>query len=146
MRRKKEHNPLLYFQYTDEELDSLIREQETQEHTRTKRKARTPLRDNSRNIAVHLTDEQYERLHAYLNATHLPVSTYFRKLIAGERLKENAFDLTHNLHAGVNKIYSNVRQIARNPHVAELDAGAVRRLNYLADKLCEQVYLLSSQK
>ena len=104
------------------------------------------MRDNSRNIAVHLTDEQYERLHAYLNATHLPVSTCFRKLIAGERLKENAFDLTHGLHAGVNKIYSNVRQITRNPRATELDADAVRRLNYLADKLCEQVYLLSNQK
>ena len=146
MRRKKAHNPLLYFQYTDEELDSLIREQETWGQAPSKKKTRTPLRDNSRNIAVHLTDEQYERLHTYLNATHLPLSTYFRKLIAGERLKENAFDLTHNLHAGVNKIYSNVRQITRNPHAAELDAGAVRRLNYLADKLCEQVYLLSSQK
>lgn len=146
MRRKKAHNPLLYSQYTDEELDSLIREQEAWGHAPSKRKTRTPLRDNSRNIAVHMTDEQYERLHAYLNATHLPVSTYFRKLIAGERLRENAFDLTHNLHAGVNKIYSNVRQITRNPHAAELDAGAVRRLNYLADKLCEQVYLLSSQK
>ena len=66
--------------------------------------------------------------------------------LAGEHLKENAFDLTHGLHAGVNKIYSNVRQITHNPRAAELDADAVRRLNYLADKLCEQVYLLSNQK
>ena len=146
MRRKKAHNPAPCFQYTDEELDFLICGQEAQEHASAKRKTRTPMRDNSRNIAVHMTDEQYERLHAYLNATHLPVSTYFRKLIAGERLRENAFDLTHSLHAGVNKIYSNVRQITRNPRAAALDADAVRRLNYLADKLCEKVYLLSNQK
>ena len=104
------------------------------------------MRDNSRNIAVHMTDAQYGRLRTYMTATRLPVSTYFRKLIACERPRENAFELTRDLHAAMNKIYSNVRQITRNPRAAKLDADAVRRLEYVADQLCKQIYLLSNQK
>ena len=43
-------------------------------------------------------------------------------------------------------IHSNVRQIARCPQSKAMDEESVRRLLFLADKLCEEVYLLSCQE
>ena len=43
-------------------------------------------------------------------------------------------------------IYSNVRQITRHRYVKDLDAETVVKLDFLMDKLCEEVYLLATQK
>ena len=50
------------------------------------------------------------------------------------------------MHASLNKIYSNIHQITRHRWAAELDADAVAQMRFLMDKLCEEVYLLASQK
>lgn len=52
---------------------------------RRKRKKPLPrgkLRDNSKSISVRMTEEQFQRLERYRELTRLPVTTYFRKLIA----------------------------------------------------------------
>ena len=52
---------------------------------RRKRKKPLPrgkLRDNSKSISVRMTEEQFLRLERYRELTRLPVTTYFRKLIA----------------------------------------------------------------
>ena len=110
------------------------------------RKVRGPMRDNSRNLSVRMTEDQYQRLRRYLNLTHLNRTTYFRKLIQGDRLKGRAGELNHAMYASVNKIHSNVQQIIRHQRTGELDGRAVSQMRFLADKLCEEVYLLSSQK
>ena len=46
----------------------------------------------------------------------------------------------------VNMIYSNVRQITRHRYAKDLDAKTVSKLDFLMDKLCEEVYLLAAQK
>lgn len=109
-------------------------------------KPRGPMRDNSKNISVRMTEEQYQRLRRYMALTRLPITTYFRKLIRGDGLRERAFQLQRPLHAGVNMIHSNVMQIARCPCVKELDAEAVAKLRFLEDKLCEEIYLLTAQE
>lgn len=107
---------------------------------------RTALRDNSKNITLRLTEEQDRRLRRYMALTCLTVSAYFRKLIRGDRLTGNPGPLRHGLYAGINKIHSNVMQIARCRRAKELDPEAVAQLLFLADRLCEEVYLLTTRQ
>ena len=107
---------------------------------------RGPTRDNSRNIAVHMTEEQYQRLQKYMRLTRHGITLYFRKLIHGDRMLGNQAEPERNMHTGVNMIYSNVRQIACNRLAKETDAEAVARLEYLADRLSEEIYLLSCRE
>ena len=39
---------------------------------------RVSVRDNSRNIAVHMTEDQYQRLQRYMGLTRLGITVYFR--------------------------------------------------------------------
>ena len=58
---------------------------------RRKRKKPLPrgkLRDNSKSISVRMTEEQFQRLERYRELTRLPVTTYFRKLIAESEIVE----------------------------------------------------------
>ena len=107
---------------------------------------RVPARDNSRNIAVHMTEEQYQRLQRYMRMTRIGSTVYFRKLIAGERFEADSPELNRIMHKGVNMIHSNVQQIARNERARAVDDEAVRQMAFLSDKLCEEVYLLSCQE
>ena len=115
-------------------------------HNRKPPAKRAPVRDNSRNIAVHMTEEQFQRLERYRKMTRHGVTLYFRKLICGDRLLAHSTELSRVMHKGVNMIHSNIRQIARCPQSKAMDEESVRRLLFLADKLCEEVYLLSCQE
>lgn len=115
-------------------------------YKKLKVKPRGPMRDNSRNISVRMTEEQYRRLQRYRNLIHIRSTIYFRHLIYGNRLKGRSNELHRAMHASLNKIYSNVQQIARHQRATELDADAVAQMRFLMDKLCEEVYLLASQQ
>ncbi len=104
------------------------------------------MRDNSRNIAVHMTEGQHQQLRKYMALTRLNSTTYFRHLIHGNTIKANSRELKRALHASLNKIHSNIRQIARHRRTRELDVEAAAQMVFLADKLCEEVYLLAAQK
>ena len=110
------------------------------------RKTRCPLRDNSRNLAVRMTEEQYRMLQRFMALTHLPVTTYFRHLITGFRITANSIPLERKIWAEINKIYSNVRQIARNPRARELGAEQVKQMLFLEEKLSAELYLLMSKQ
>ena len=107
---------------------------------RKTRKVRRPTRDNSRNLSVRMTEEQYQRLQRYMTMTRL-YST-----VPEVHFKGRSPNLNHALHASVNKIYSNVQQILRHQKAGELDGRAVSQMRFLADKLCEETYLLSRQE
>lgn len=113
---------------------------------RYKVRPRGPMRDNSRNLSVRMTEEQYQRLCRYLALTGLPVTTYFRKLIQRERVRARLSGFGLNPHPGVNHIYSNVRQIACNSRARELYPEAVRQLEFLTDLLCEESDHLTQQE
>lgn len=104
------------------------------------------MRDNSRNLSVRMTEGQYQRLQRYMGMTRLSSTAYFRRLIQENDLKGHSPKLNRALHASVNMIYSNVRQIARHQRAVGMDAEAVSKLLFLMDKLCEEVYLLAGQK
>lgn len=110
------------------------------------RKVRQPMRDNSRNLSVRMTEEQYQQLQRYMGLTKLNSTAYFRCLIQENDFKGRSPKLNHALHTSVNRIYSNVNQISRHQRAKDMDVDAVGKLAFLMDKLCEEVYLLSNQK
>ena len=110
---------------------------------RRKRKKPLPrgkLRDNSKSISVRMTEEQFQRLERYRELTRLPVTTYFRKLIAESEIVERPSRIRFRLHEEVNKIDSNIRQILRNPRAKELDREAADRIRFLLEHILEQAY------
>lgn len=115
-------------------------------HNRKRRKVRGPMRDYSRSLSVRMTEEQYQHLQKYMELTKLNSTAYFRQLIQENDFKGRSSKLNHALHAGVNKIYSNIQQISHHQRAKEIDAGAVEKLVFLMDKLCEEIYFLSNQK
>ncbi len=89
-----------------------------------------------------MTEEQYQRLCRYLAITRLPVTTYFRKLIKEATIHARMSRQKMNPHPAVNHIYSNIRQIARCPRARELAPEQIAQLEFLADQLCEECFLL----
>lgn len=94
-----------------------------------------PNMDNSKYIMVRLNDEQYALLRAYMEKSSLKQTTYFRKLIDGEAITVEFRRRGSDPYAAANMIYSNVRQIARNPLALSADEESVKRLVLLSDKL-----------
>ena len=115
-------------------------------HNRKTRKVRGSIRDNSRNLSVRMTEEQYRRLQRYMELTRLKSTAYFCRLIHGNDFKGRSPKLSHALHTSVNMIYSNVRQITRHQYAKKLDTEAVAKLDFSMDKLCEEIYLFAGQK
>lgn len=104
------------------------------------------MRDNSCSLSIRMTEEQYQRLCRYLAVTGLSVATYFRKLIRGTPIRTRMPRAKLNPHPAVNHIHFNVQQIARCPRARELAPERITQLEFLADKLCEESFLLSNQK
>ena len=98
---------------------------------RRKPRPRGKLRDNSKNISVRMTEEQFQRLERYRELARLPVTTYFRKLIAESEIMERPSRIRFRLYEEVNKIDSNIRQILRNPRAKEVDREAADRIRFL---------------
>ncbi len=111
-----------------------------------KQKVCTPKKDYSRNLSVRMTEEQYQRLRQYMKLARLNSTAYFCRLIQENNFKGRSPKLNRAMHTSVNKIYSNVLQISRHQRAKEMDAEAVAKMVFLMDKLCEETYLLTSQK
>ena len=91
-------------------------------------------------LSVRMTEEQFQRLERYRELTRLPVTTYFRKLIAESEIVERPSRIRFRLHEEVNKIDSNIRQILRNPRAKELDREATDGIRFLLEHILEQAY------
>ena len=91
-------------------------------HNQKNRKVRSSTRDYSRNLSVRMTEEQYQRLQQYMKLTRMNSTAYFCRLIQGDDFRGRSPKLNHALHASVNMIYSNVRQITRYRYAKDMDA------------------------
>ena len=105
---------------------------------------RGKMRDNSKSISVRMTEEQFQRLTRYLELTRLPVTTYFRKLIAKNRSREKPNPVNRKLYAENNMICSNLQQILRNPDAVKLDRDAVRQIRFLQERMLDQVFCVQN--
>ncbi len=113
-------------------------------HKRKKPLPRGKLRDDSKSISVRMTEEQFLRLERYRELTRLPVTTYFRKLIAESEIMERPSRVRFRLYEEVNKIDSNIRQILRNPRAEELDREATDGIRLLLEHILEQDYHINA--
>ncbi len=95
---------------------------------------------------IHMTEGQYRQLRKYMALARLNSTTHFRHLIRGNTIRAHSRELKRSLHASLNKIHSNIRQIARHQRTGVLDAEAAARIVFPADKLCEEMYLPAAQK
>ncbi len=89
-----------------------------------------------------MSDEDYALLQFYLSQTPLKQSTFFRKLITGEKLFGRNSRHLSSLHAAYNMIYSNVMQIVRKAPEYGISKEKVRGLEILVQKLGDEVYEL----
>ena len=108
-------------------------------HKQQKIRPRGKMRDNSKSISVRMTEEQFQRLTRYLELTRLPVTTYFRKLIAENSSREKPNPANRRLYAETSMICSNLQQILRNPAAVELDRDAVRQIQFLRERMLDQI-------
>lgn len=100
---------------------------------------------DQRTLSVRMTDMQYRNLQHDLEITRFPITLYFQKPIHGIPIKIPLSRQRLDPYPDLNKIVSNVRQILRTPNATSLDA-AVAQLDFLIEKLCEEIFLLSQQK
>ena len=105
---------------------------------------RGKMRDNSKSISVRMTEEQFQRLTRYLELTRLPVTTYFRKLIAENSSREKPNPANRRLYAETSMICSNLQQILRNPDAVKLDRDAVRQIRFLQERMLNQIFCVQN--
>ena len=107
-------------------------------------RSRGKMRDNSKSISVRMTEEQFQRLTRYLELTRLPVTTYFRKLIAENSSREKPNPANRRLYAEINMICSNLQQILRNPDAVKLDRDAVKQIQFLRERMLDQIFCVQN--
>ena len=105
---------------------------------------RGKMRDNSKSISVRMTEEQFQRLTRYLELTRLPVTTYFRKLIAKNKSQEKSNPANRRLYAETSMICSNLQQIMRNPDAVKLDRDAVKQIQFLRERMLDQIFYVQN--
>ena len=114
--------------------------------SRKPRKKRGPMKDISRNLAVRMTDEQYEMLKRYMDFTSLPVTVYFHHLITGYQIKARSLDFARPIYYEDNKIYQNLMQLQRNPRANQIGAEQLQMASFLWKKISHETYLLTSME
>lgn len=92
-------------------------------HNKKTRKVCGSTRDYSRNLSVRMTEEQYQHLRHYMKLTRLNSTAYFCRLIRGDNFRGRSPKLNHALHASVNMIYSNARQISVRKEAGHRSCG-----------------------
>ena len=102
--------------------------------------------DNSRNLAVRMTDEQYELLKRYMDLTNLPVTVYFHHLITGFQITARSLDVARPIYYEDNKIYQNLMQLSRNPRANQIGSEQLQIASFLWKKIGHETYLLTSMQ
>ena len=102
-----------------------------------------PFRDNSRNLAVRMKEDDFQRFQRYVEATALHPTTYFRKLIAGEQITVRPDENIRGLHAANGMIHSNVEQIIRAGKRTGMKSEVLDELGLLLKMLSEETSKLA---
>lgn len=85
-----------------------------------------------------------DKIPLYLELTRLPVTTYFRKLIAENSSREKPNPANRRLYVETNMICSNLQQILRNPTAMKLDRDAVKRIQFLRERMPDQIFCVQN--
>ena len=112
--------------------------------SRKPRKKRGPMKDTGRNIAVRMTDEQYELLLRYMDLTNLRITVYFHHLITGYQITARDIDFVRPIYYEDNKIYWNLNQLKRNPRANQIGRTQLQMASFLWEKIGHETYLLTT--
>lgn len=108
------------------------------------RKKRGPMKDISRNLAVRMTNEQYELLQRYMALTNLRVTVYFHHLITGHQITARNIDFVRPIYYEDNKIYWNLMQLKRNSRANQIGQKQLQTALFLWEKISRETYLLTT--
>lgn len=102
------------------------------------------MKDTGRNIAVRMTDEQYELLLRYMDLTNLRITVYFHHLITGYQITARDIDFVRPIYYEDNKIYWNLNQLKRNPRANQIGRTQLQMASFLWEKIGHETYLLTT--
>ena len=96
-------------------------------------------------ISVRLDDEASKKLAQLCETSGLPVSAVIRKLISGTAIRQRPPGELHELYVEINRIGTNINQIARKTNAGFATKADVQALKFLMGRIDEKMARISEQ-
>lgn len=96
-------------------------------------------------ISARLTEPELQRLNELQQISGLSVSRIIRKWIAGEQLQPRRPEEVHELYVEINRIGTNINQIARKANAGFATKDDVRQLKFLMRAIEEKVSVIANR-
>ena len=97
-------------------------------------------------ISARLTEPELQRLNELRQISGLSVSRIIRKWIAGEKLQPRRPEEIHDLYVEINRIGTNINQIARKANAGFATKDDVRQLKFLMRTIEEKVSVIANRR
>lgn len=96
-------------------------------------------------ISVRLDDTQARKLVQLCETSGLPVSTVMRKLISGVPIQQRPPGELHELYVEINRIGTNINQIARKANAGFATREDIQALKFLMGRIDEKMARIAEQ-
>lgn len=96
-------------------------------------------------VSVRLTEVERERLRQLCTISGLPVSTVLRQLISGVTIRQRPPKELHDLYAEINRIGTNINQIARKANAGFATKDDMRELLFLMKSIEQKMAKVAEQ-
>ena len=96
-------------------------------------------------ISVRLTDAERRKLSQICAVSGLPVSTVLRQLISGVTIRQRPPKELHDLYAEINRIGTNINQIARKTNAGFATKDDMRELLFLMKAIEQKMTKVAEQ-
>lgn len=90
-------------------------------------------------ISARLTEQEHQRLNELCAISGLRPSSMIRKWLNGERLQPRRAEETHELYVEINRIGTNINQIARKANASFATREDMRKLKFLMGSIEEKL-------
>ena len=96
-------------------------------------------------VSVRLTEVERERLRQLCTISGLPVSAVLRQLISGVTIRQRPPKGLHDLYAEINRIGTNINQIARKTNAGFATKDDMRELLFLMKAIEQKMAKVADQ-
>lgn len=96
-------------------------------------------------ISARLTDSELQRLHELRQISGLSVSNIIRKWLAEEKLQPRRPEEIHELYVEINRIGTNINQIARKANAGFATKDDIHQLKFLMRAIEEKVAQIANR-
>ena len=96
-------------------------------------------------VSVRLTEVERERLQQLCTISGLPVSAVLRQLISGVTIRQRPPKELHDLYAEINRIGTNINQIARKANAGFATKDDMRELLFLMKAIEQKMAKVAEQ-